>query len=200
MLANVAEPGCDNIPPVIEIVPIVTQIGGVVTLNLQSLISDADNNLDLSLLAIVSPPSHAISSFIDGNYNLVVDYTGVEFSGIDSVAIRVCDIYTCVVERFGITVVSEINVYNAISPNNDGDNDTFLIEHIAALADTRENKVFIFNRWGDLVWKGVNYNNTDVVFKGLSNNGNELPSGTYFYKIEFNSKRKTESGYLVLKR
>lgn len=200
VLANVAEPGCDNIPPVIEIVPIVTQIGGVVTLNLQSLISDADNNLDLSLLAIVSPPGHAISSFIDGNYNLIVDYTGVEFSGIDSVAIRVCDIYTCVVERFGITVVSEINVYNAISPNNDGDNDTFLIEHIAALADTRENKVFIFNRWGDLVWKGINYDNADVVFKGLSNNGNELPSGTYFYKIEFNSGHKTESGYLVLKR
>jgi hypothetical protein len=45
-----------------------------------------------------------------------------------------------------------------------------------------------------------NYNNTTNVFRGLSDNGNELPSGTYFYQIVFNSGRKSESGYLTLKK
>ena len=38
------------------------------------------------------------------------------------------------------------------------------------------------------------------LFKGLSDNGNELPSGTYFYKIEFSGGSPTKTGYLTLKR
>ncbi|MCW5909816.1 MAG: gliding motility-associated C-terminal domain-containing protein [Cyclobacteriaceae bacterium] len=200
VVAAIAPPSCSNEPPVVNVVPIVTKIGGIVTLNLADLITDPDNNLDLSSLSIVSPPAHAASSFIDGDYNLVIDYTGIPFSGIDSVAIRVCDIYTCVVERFGINVIGEIIIYNAVSPNNDGQNDSFRIEHITALDETHENKVSIFNRWGDLVWEGTNYDNDQVVFTGTSKSGADLPSGTYFYKIEFKGGHKTESGYLVLKR
>ncbi|MBX2917409.1 MAG: gliding motility-associated C-terminal domain-containing protein [Cyclobacteriaceae bacterium] len=198
--AAIALPGCDNIPPVVDNVPLVTQIGGIVTLNLLDLISDSDNNLDLSQLAIVPPAGRWASAFIDNSYNLIIDYTGIQFSGIDSISIRVCDIYTCVVQKFGIKVVGEINVYNALSPNNDGANDVFLIEHISVLDNTRENEVSIYNRWGALVWNGTNYNNDTIVFTGKSNSGNDLPSGTYFYKIEFKSGLKSESGYLVLKR
>jgi gliding motility-associated-like protein len=50
-----------------------------------------------------------------------------------------------------------------------------------------QNKVSIYNRWGDIVFEVQNYNNTDRSFTGLSNSGNELPSGNYFYKIEFAS-------------
>jgi len=52
---------------------------------------------------------------------------------------------------------------------------------------------------GSTVFEVDNYNNTNI-FKGLTNTGNELPSGTYFYKIEFASGRKTETGYLALKK
>ncbi|MBX2895701.1 MAG: gliding motility-associated C-terminal domain-containing protein [Cyclobacteriaceae bacterium] len=200
VIAAIALPGCDNIPPVVDNVPLVTQIGGIVTLNLLDLISDSDNNLDLSQLAIVPPTGRWASAYIDNSFNLIIDYTGIQFSGIDSISIRVCDIYTCVVQKFGIKVVGEINIYNAISPNNDGTNDVFLIEHINILDNTRENEVSIYNRWGALVWNGTNYNNDTVVFAGKSNTGNELPSGTYFYKIEFKSGLKSEAGYLVLKR
>jgi len=200
VLANVAEPGCDNIPPEIETVPLVTQIGGIVTLNLVNLISDPDNNLDLTQLAIVPPIGRWTNAFIDNNNNLIIDYTGVQFSGIDSIGIRVCDLYTCIVERLGISVVGEINIYNAISPGNDGNNDFFNLEHISILDETRDNKVSIYNRWGTLVWEGTNYDNVNIVFTGKSNSGNDLPTGTYFYKIEFKGGHKSESGYLVLKR
>ncbi|TXI67802.1 MAG: gliding motility-associated C-terminal domain-containing protein [Cyclobacteriaceae bacterium] len=149
----------------------------------------------------MTPPASGALTSIDASFNLVIDYSSLTFSGTENVTIEVCDIYAaCTQQTFTIEVVGKINVFNAISPNNDGDNEIFEISYIDALENTFENKVSIFNRWGTLVWEGINYNNVDVVFKGLSNSGNELPSGTYFYKIEFKSGLKTESGYLVLKR
>jgi gliding motility-associated-like protein len=69
------------------------------------------------------------------------------------------------------------------------------------IQETRDNKVTIFNRWGDLVFTVNNYNNTTNVFSGKNSNGNELPSGTYFYRIEYTAgNRPSETGYLSLKR
>ncbi len=75
----------------------------------------------------------------------------------------------------------------------------WVIEYINLVPDARENEVSIYNRWGDLVWEGTNYNNNSVAFRGLNRNGNELPSGTYFYKIQFAS-RPLLSGFLALRR
>ena len=76
----------------------------------------------------------------------------------------------------------------------------WVIENIELLPETRENKVSIYNRWCSQVSEVANYNNDNNVFKGLNLNGGELPSGTYFYKIEFNNGQPTKTGYLVLKR
>jgi gliding motility-associated-like protein len=75
-----------------------------------------------------------------------------------------------------------------------------VIQNIETLPDTRENKVTIFNRWGDLIWEGVNYDNRSVVFTGLNKNGNEVASGTYFYKIEFPNGRETKTGFVTVRR
>ena len=88
-------------------------------------------------------------------------------------------------------------VYNAVSPNDDTKNDFFRLENIETYAT---NKVTIFNRWGDVVFDVSNYNNTDRVFKGMSNSGKDLPSGIYYYKIEFPGGLKTQTGYLSLRR
>ncbi|QLH34131.1 MAG: gliding motility-associated C-terminal domain-containing protein [Cyclobacteriaceae bacterium] len=201
VVATIAVPGCDNVPPVIVTEPIITQVEGIVTINLAPLITDGNNNVDLSTLKIFTPPASGASAIIDGAFNLIIDYSSLSFSGTESITIEVCDIYNaCAQQTFSIEVVGEITIYNALSPAIDSKNDFFKIEHIAALSTTRNNKVSIYNRWGTLVWEGTNYNNQDVVFTGKSNNGNDLPSGTYFYKIDFNGKHKTETGYLVLKR
>ncbi len=65
---------------------------------------------------------------------------------------------------------------------------------------TRSNKVTIYNRWGDEVFSVSNYNNDTHAFRGQNNKGNDLPSGTYFYKIEFNANRKMMTGYVTLRR
>lgn len=88
-------------------------------------------------------------------------------------------------------------IYNAVSNNGDDKNDIFRLENIETYAD---NKVTIYNRWGDVVFDVSNYNNADRVFKGQNNSGKDLPSGTYYYKIEFTGGQKTKTGYLSLKR
>lgn len=87
-----------------------------------------------------------------------------------------------------------ITVYNAISPGvTQGKNDYMRIDGLPG-----DNKVTIFNRWGDQVFKTSGYNNTTHKFEGKNDNGKDLPSGTYYYTIE--ASGKTITGYLSLKR
>jgi gliding motility-associated-like protein len=94
---------------------------------------------------------------------------------------------------------SELVVYNAVSPNGDGMNDVFFIENIGDLTAAGDNKVVIYNRWGDVVFEANNYDNAITVFKGLNRNGNELPTGTYYYRIEI-AGSESMTGYISLKR
>jgi gliding motility-associated-like protein len=190
-----------NQPPAIAATTATAVINGIATIRLTDLISDPDNNLNFSSLRIVSPPLSGAQATIDSNFNLVLNYANVQFAGRDELVIEVCDQGgLCVQQRIFIEVAGDIVVFTGISPNGDGFNNTWIIQNIDTLPDTRENKVSIFNRWGDLIWSGNNYDNRNVVFTGVNNNGNEVTSGTYFYKIEFASGRETKTGFLSVKR
>ncbi|MBX2968405.1 MAG: gliding motility-associated C-terminal domain-containing protein [Cyclobacteriaceae bacterium] len=200
-VATIATPGCDNEPPAIAPVSSATAIGGIITINLVDLISDANDNVDFSTLAIIGQPSSGATATIDANFNLIINYQGIAFTGTENITIQVCDIFAaCTQQVLSLEVVGDIDVFNAISPNGDTRNDIFLINHIEKFDDTRENRVSIYNRWGDLVWEGRNYDNLTVYFEGRSKNNTDLPAGTYFFKIEFFSGRPTQVGYLSLKR
>ncbi|MCY1508195.1 hypothetical protein D9M68_424960 [compost metagenome] len=99
-----------------------------------------------------------------------------------------------------------INVFNAVSPNNDGDNE---ILYIGGLECYPDNKVEIFNRWGVLVYEANGYNNNDKAFRGYSegrvtvNKSEGLPDGTYFYFLKYkkpDGSVSEKSGYLYLSR
>lgn len=200
-VATIDPSACKNEPPVITPTTLVTAIEGSITVSLTDLLSDADENLDLATLSIVSPPASGATAMIDVNLNLVIDYKGRPFSGKETIVLKVCDSFSaCVQQTFSIEVVGEIVVYNAISANGDDRNPILFLEYIDNLPDTRENHVTIFNRWGDVVWEGTNYNNTSTVFRGSSSNGDVLPSGTYFYQIDFKSGRPQQAGYVAVKR
>jgi len=70
------------------------------------------------------------------------------------------------------------------------------------------NEVFIYNRWGVLVYKRKAYHevqNTPDGFKGVSEGratiakGEELPEGTYYYVL-FIEGAKDRAGYLYINR
>jgi len=93
-------------------------------------------------------------------------------------------------------------VFNVISPNNDTNNDTFLIE---GLRDVFPHfKLTIYNRWGTLVWTGDN-NTSDwdgYANEGIILNHKPVPDGVYFYVLELNDPEypKPQNGYLYLSR
>jgi len=97
---------------------------------------------------------------------------------------------------------SELVIYNGISANGDNVNRYLRIENIDFAPETRTNTLKIFNRWGDLVFEANNYDNVTNQFTGIGKNGKELPSGTYFYQLEFPERNdnKILNGYLQLKK
>jgi len=190
-----------NQPPVIQPTTVTTTIQGSVTINISSLASDLDNNIDMTTLQVVVQPLSGAVASVNANFEIVVDYSAVSFAGTDELTIQVCDVSgACVQQVITIEVAGDITVYNAISPNGDGKNDVFFIQYIDALPETQQNKVTILNRWGSVVFETTNYNNTSNVFRGLSNNGAELPSGTYYYVLEFSSGATKRTGFISLRR
>jgi len=186
-------------PPQITSKKLSTQIEGQVTLDLKPLISTPGSSIDVSSLQIIVPPKSGARASISANEVLIIDYYGISFSGKDSLTIKACDLNgNCSQNQFKIDVIGEIEVFNGVSP--DGANPTFIIQYIDVLSDTRNNAVSIFDRWENLVWHGANYDNNSVVFTGNGDSGNALPSGVYFYKIEFASGRTTKTGFIALRR
>lgn len=189
-------------PPVITKSTLKTVINTNTTIDLNTIISDPDGNLDpLSFKVIpnVSPTPARVGNATIANALLSIDYSGTDFAGVDFVTIEACDLDgLCASAELSIEVEGGIIVHNGMSPNGDGKNDYFDIANITTLG--AENKVSIFNRWGDKVFEIVNYNNSDRRFDGNSDGGKELSSGVYFYKIEFLNGQPELKGYLTIKR
>ncbi|NNE29716.1 MAG: T9SS type B sorting domain-containing protein, partial [Saprospiraceae bacterium] len=68
---------------------------------------------------------------------------------------------------------------NIITPNNDGDNDEFIIVCAYQFFDS---ELEIYNRWGQLVHETTGYDNT---WNGIDLDGNPLPEGGYFYVFRY---------------
>lgn len=86
-----------------------------------------------------------------------------------------------------------IIIYNTITPNGDGSNDTWIIENIEQFP---RNNIWIYNRVGNLVFETENYQND---WNG-SFNGKELPEGTYFYIIDLGTGKDSFKGHLTIMR
>jgi gliding motility-associated-like protein len=93
------------------------------------------------------------------------------------------------------TNTGPFKVYNGFSPNDDGKNDTFVIDGLDNFPD---NELIIYNRWGNQVFRKKNYDNT---WNGTWE-GSNLPDGTYYYILCLpdGNATKIESGYLELRR
>jgi gliding motility-associated-like protein len=78
-------------------------------------------------------------------------------------------------------------IQKGISVNNDGKNEFFDLR----LLDVKN--LTIFNRYGMKVYSKNQYKDE---WKGQSDNGDELPDGTYYYVIEFNNDSETKTGWI----
>ncbi len=99
----------------------------------------------------------------------------------------------------------DLEVFTAVSPNGDGFNDTFIIQGLTLFP---ENELFIYNRWGVLVYQKEKYHEvqeTSNGFRGISEGRvtvaqkEELPAGTYYYVLNIEGT-KDRAGYIYVNR
>ena len=115
------------------------------------------------------------------------------FCGEDIFTYEICDLNNCDMASVIITVgCEELVVYNGMSPNGDGVNDTFKIDGLGAYPN---HEVHVYNRWGNVVMESSDYKSD---WMGTWN-GQPLPEGTYFYTIDLNDEEGTvKGGYIYL--
>lgn len=165
-------------------------------------ISTLDKNGYLKRVVVPQLSSGAKASYaFDSDttvLTLTVDYTQVTgFKGNELARFEICDGPTssdCATLSVLMDVTGGIplTIYNALSPNGDGIHDVLEMEGIEQYPN---NKLQIFNRWGDNVYQASGYNGTTKAFDGGS-----LPDGTYYYVLDLGNGEKLIEGYIVLKR
>lgn len=89
--------------------------------------------------------------------------------------------------------INDLLLPTLITPNQDGNNDYFVVRGIESLGNTG---LSIFNRWGAVVYSDGNYKND---WDGNDYNGNPLPDDTYFYILK-PEKIQSIKGFIVIKR
>jgi gliding motility-associated-like protein len=91
----------------------------------------------------------------------------------------------------------EINISQAVTPNGDGINDTWMIYNIESHP---RNNVRVYNRWGDLVFEAKGYSND---WNGhYKNRTQSLPDGSsYYYQIDLDGNGSVDyDGWLYISR
>lgn len=162
-------------------------------------ISPLSNDLGASSLTFLNGPINGIAS---GS----VFYTpNSGYFGSDSILYEICDMVCttlCDTATIFIEVEKErkIRIYDGFSPNGDGSNETFYIENIEFFP---ENELFIYSRWGDLVYSAKPYNNEwDGASKtnGVKLVGNKVVDGTYFFILKLTPDSEAINGTIDLRR
>jgi gliding motility-associated-like protein len=86
--------------------------------------------------------------------------------------------YCTVTSPVTVTVTPRLRIPNALSPNGDGLDDTWEIDHIG---DYAGNKVTVINRWGSKIFETAGYRRGNEWNGTIS--GQPAPVGTYYYII-----------------
>jgi gliding motility-associated-like protein len=110
-------------------------------------------------------------------------------TGVFLINLRVTSEYGCVDDyRKIIEVNQNVLIPNIITPNGDGENDSF---KILGLNTKANNRLFIFDRWGKLIYSSNAYNND---WKA-----EQLKDGVYYYTLKLDGEREFK-GSLTLVR
>ncbi len=91
-----------------------------------------------------------------------------------------------------ISITNELKIPNAISPNQDGKNETFFIQGLESLGTV---SLEIFNRWGGMIFESTDYQND---WAGRNMNGAQMPDDTYYYVLKA-SDGFEQAGFIIVK-
>ena len=131
-------------------------------------------------------------------YSVIIALLGISFScfatppmaGMYDDASAARDSMNTVIEQ-----QLKLSVSRLLSPNGDGVNDFWRITGIDKYPD---NRVIIYNRWGDKVRVISHYDNGSNRWDGNDENNQPVPDGTYYYILEIRKEHKTLNGWVYL--
>ena len=137
-----------------------------------------------------------IWNFGDGQTSIESDPIH-EYATFDSYTVMLIASNECGIDTSIQILALEPNIdfYNALSPNGDGKNEYWKIPILDYWPD---NVVTIINRWGVVVWKTEDYNNSTNRFIGENMNGDKLGDGTYYFILEYD--RTEKRGWVFIER
>ncbi len=93
-----------------------------------------------------------------------------------------------------------LTVYNEFSPDGDGVNENFVIDCLERFPN---NKLEVYNRWGNVVYSTKNYQNDwqgTTNGRVVINQSDELPVGTYYYVLDLGDGSEPKVGWLYINR
>jgi len=149
-----------------------------------------------NIWTLITPPLKGTVFFnTDGSYVYTPD---MSYLGSDSFTYKLSDVDGDSDEaKVTITVGDVLLPYQILTPNGDGNNDTFIVFGIDLYP---KNMVTIYNRWGNVVYNKNGYQND---WDGNSNVSTvvskSLPIGTYYYLIDYGANRH-KTGFVYLDR
>jgi gliding motility-associated-like protein len=108
----------------------------------------------------------------DGNYWATANAQGCSYSDTIYVDTTLCEIL--------------LELPNVFTPNEDSENDVFKAVELAGIDNLN---IQIFNRWGQLVYLS---NSKHFAWDGRNFADEQVPTGSYFYIIEYNDVLGTE--------
>lgn len=147
-------------------------------------------------IRVIASPQNGNATVVSGN---ILTYTpGINFIGTDQLTYEICsDGCECAIATVQIDVNADdlCKIPTVITPNGDNINDVFVVP---CLLDNRvfpNSQLVVFNRWGDEVYRSaIPYQNN----WGGTYNGVILPSGNYFYLLNFGDGSTPRHGYFMI--
>ena len=163
----------------------------------ENILDNDDTATGVSVIVVSQPTNGSVTVGPNGEMTYTPD---AGFSGTDQFIYNICSnecpddcdeaIVTIVVE------VGPCDVPNVITPDGDGVNDILVIDCVPAFPN---NRLRIFNRWGDEIDVFEPYENTWDGTIGSSKD--PVPAGTYFYLFqEDRSSDDHKAGYVKVVR
>jgi gliding motility-associated-like protein len=104
--------------------------------------------------------------------------------------------------RFNVIVDKQeidIGISQVVTPDGNGVNDEWILTNIEKFS---RNEIVIVDRWGSVIYAAAGYNNGNIVWKGISQNGGTVPTGTYFYRltVRYGQDSMERTGFVELIR